>query len=251
MTARDVGGGSPRVAATLKVSLAARDRRAGAVLLAGTIGGSPPFAPPPPPERRGPGELGPVPAERARPRPARRAAPAADAGEEASGGGNGARQRERTAPLPSAPLAGVPGLHGFGVFLGELGSPARVEGAAADGRPAAGVTLGRGLRSVPSLADVSVAIGGLPEGRMSRLAALRALLPRRARRAAPAIATATTEPTRAASPPAPAAAATVPRSPPTPAAAPAAGRLRRASRYIVNGILDVTIRRFRAAPQRS
>ena len=262
MTPRDAGGASPRVASTLNVSVAPRDRRGGAVVLSGAIGGCARFEPSAgAKERRSPGELGLArEASGARPRPARRrAAPASDAAEadagSASGANGGTRRREVLAALPSAPTAGVAGLPGLGVFLGELGSPAQVENATpASGRPP-GLSLGRGLRSVPSLADVSVSIGGLPRVGMSRLAApVRALIAKRSSRpAASAVPTAATAPSRtprpsaeepgvAPSPAAPDSASAVP-------AAAARGRIGRASRYIVNGILDVTIRRFRSPPR--
>ena len=254
----------PRVSASLSVDLSAEDRRAGTALRSGAIGGCPPLEParqrtP----RRSPGELGPAGAPRAK---APRSTPRTAAGEDslaatpagAANGGGGMERRKVVATLPPVPLSGVAGLPGLSVFLGELGSPAKGEAATSAGRPAAS-PLARGLRAVPSLADVSISIGGDPTRNRgpSRLAApFRALLRKRDSRVTVA-------------PPANRPAAT--SAPALPSEAPVAAaphravaesarldtalpsrpsRLRRASRYLVNGILDVTIRRFRAGTVR-
>jgi hypothetical protein len=255
-------GAYPRVSASLSVDLAAEDRRADATLRSGAIGGC---LPPEParqrPPRRSPGELGPAREPRAKaPRSTPRAA-ASSAGEDsrAAMAANGAERRKAAATLLPAPHSGVSGLPGLSVFLGELGSPAKGEAATRAARPAAAL-LARGLRAVPSVADVSVSIGGDPAGGRGarRLTApFRALLRKRDSRV-----------TAAASPasrPAPDSAPAVPSETPALAAlqrpivesAPRdtalpsrPSRLRRASRYIVNGILDVTIRRFRAGTVR-
>jgi hypothetical protein len=262
----------PRVAASLSVNLAAEDCRTGAALRSGAIGGCPPLEPSRQrAQRRSPGELGAADEPRAKaPRPPRKAAASA-AGDESQiaipassgNGAGGADRRKLVATLPAAPLAGAAGLPGLSVFLGELGSPAKGEAAAPAARPTA-LLLARGLRAVPSLADVSVTIGGDPaRGRgSSRLVApFRALLGKRSSRVE------TRPPTTAAPARRPAAQS----APAEPSAAPAMAaperpvaesplrgtavpsrpsRLRRASRYIVNGILDVTIRRFRATVAR-
>ncbi|HXZ03008.1 MAG TPA: hypothetical protein VEI03_23675 [Stellaceae bacterium] len=236
---------SPRIAAPLSVELASRDRR-GATLLAGTLGNRPPFQPAvlTDKERRSPGELGPAREARRPPPRAPRRASAAPAGGEpfaappSAGGETAPRRREPATPLRAAPTAGLGGLPGLGVFLGELGSPAGKQGpSGADERPpTARMILGRGLRWVPNLVDVSVSIGtGMARGReKSRLAPPpRALIAKRLR---PAPAGAVM----------PAPSPSAPADTPAVAAASARGRLRRAARYIVNGILDVAIRRFRA-----
>jgi hypothetical protein len=163
-------------------------------------------------------------------------------------------------PLPhTASTTGLAGLPGLGVHLGELGSPARAtaEGGA---RSSAGMILGRGLRSVPSLADIAVSIGGDPaRGRgIGRLAApLRALVARRPSRAStPAAGAATSAAPTPRLTASPTAAGSPQAAPPLPAAEPEAevapsSRLRRASTYLVNGLLDIAIRRFRAAPRGS
>jgi hypothetical protein len=261
-------GAYPRVSASLSVDLAAEDRRAGSALRSSAIGGCPPL------ElrklrtqRRSPGELGPAGEPRAKALRSTRRTTASTVGEEPraampeapANGAGGVDRRKLVAPLPPAPLSGVAGLPGLSVFLGELGSPAKGEAATRAARPAAAL-LARGLRAVPSVADVSVSIGGDPAGGRGarRLTApFRALLRKRDSRV-----------TAAASPasrPAPDSAPAVPSETPALAAlqrpivesAPRdtalpsrPSRLRRASRYIVNGILDVTIRRFRAGTVR-
>lgn len=260
-------GAYPRVSASLSVDLAAEDRRAGTALRSGAIGGC---LPPEPGkqrmQRRSPGELGPASEPRAKvPRKAPGVA-ASTAGEDsraampagAANGAGGAERRKVVATLPPAPLSGVAGLPGLSVFLGELGSPAKGEAATPAGRPAASL-LARGLRAVPSLAEVSISIGGDPTRNRgsSRLAApFRALLRKRDSRVT-------------AAPPANRPAAISFPAVPSETSAVAApwralvesahlgtalssqpSRLRRASRYIVNGILDVTIRRFRAGTVR-
>lgn len=264
--ARPQGAAASRVDATLNVNVAARDRRGSDVVLSGAIGGRPRFDPSAATKQRhSPGELGHArdPA-RAPPRAARRATASASEGEpDAVSGtsGSGEPARRRTAPLPpTASTTGLAGLPGLGVYLGELGSPAKGD-AETRARSSAGMILGRGLRSVPSLADIAVSIGGDPaRGRgIGRLAApLRALMARRPSRASvsaagPAVSAAPTP--RLTAVPAVAAAAP-PAAAPLPAAEPEseaevapASRLRRASTYLVNGLLDIAIRRFRAAPR--
>ena len=262
-TAGRHSGAYPRVTASLRVDLAAEDHRAGAAPRSGAIGGCAPLEPGKQRmQRRSPGELGPAGEARAKaPRRAPRAT-ASTAGEdsraampaEAANGGGGADLRKLVATLPTAPLSGAAGLPGLSVFLGELGSPAKSETATPAVRPAAAL-LARGLRAVPSLAEVSVAIGGDPARTRgsSRLATpFRALLRRRGSRV-----TAVPPANRPAATSAPAVPGETPAvaAPQRPAVEPAQSgaaspsrpsRLRRASRYIVNGILDVTIRRFRA-----
>jgi hypothetical protein len=264
--ARGRRAGSPRITATMNVSVASEDRRSRATPRSGAIGGLPPFEPPAGAKaHRSPGELGPA-ADRSRgkPRAVRPRRAVADAGEAAERRASGSPEsrgadsprRETLVALPAAPAAGFAGLPGLGVPLGELGSPAKADAAAAGTPSAPGLTLGRMLRAVPSLIDVSVSIGGDPaRGRViTRLAApLRALAARRSDRDAAS--------GRVAPPPA-TSLPTVPgihASRPTQSSAPRAldadpalapgiaarpSRLRRASRYIVNGILDVAIRRF-------
>jgi hypothetical protein len=260
-------GAYPRVSASLSVNLAAEDRRAGATRRTGAIGGCPPLEPAKQrAQRLSPGELGPAGEPRATvPRATPRAA-ASSTGEDSraampAGAANGAGAAERhkvVATLPPASLSGAAGLPGLSVFLGELGSPAKGEAAPPAGQPSAS-PLARGLRAVPSLADVSVSIGGDPaSGRGSRrlAAPFRALLRKRDRSvtAAPPVSRPATTSVPAVPSEAPAVAApqrTVVESTPLDTALPSRpSRLRRASRYIVNGILDVTIRRFRAATAR-
>jgi hypothetical protein len=259
-------GAYPRVSASLSVDLAAEDRRADSALRSSAIGGCPPL------ElrklrtqRRSPGELGPAGEPRAKALRSTRRTTASTVDEEpraampaaAANGAGGVDRRKLVAPLPPAPLSGVAGLPGLSVDLGELGSPAKREDEPA-ARPAASL-LARGLRAVPSLADVSVSIGGDPARSRSSnrlVAPFRALLGKRDSRvtAAPP----------ASRPAAPSAAAVpigtpdlaAPQRPAVESARVGAalpsrpGRLRRASRYIVNGILDVTVRRFRAGNAR-
>jgi len=255
--------GSPRVGGGVSVGIDARDRRSGAAVLTGAIGGCSGIEPAAAQQRRSPGELGPA-QNRAKPRPARRApAKRADAADEAAtssdeGGAGATRRRERAqaaAPLPGSGLTGLPGL---GVYLGELGSPAtpgaqpQKEGGAKPG------FLGAHLRAVPSLADVSVSIGGDParSGVMRRLLSPLRALPRRSPadagsgRIAPAPATSLpTRPATSAVAPTPAPTAVAPDPALDPERSKRGGRLRRASRYLVNGILDIAIRRFRAPPR--
>jgi hypothetical protein len=259
-------GAYPRVTASLSVNLPAEDRRAGASLRSGAIGGCPPLEPAKQwARRRSPGELGPADEPRAQaPRLTPRAA-AASAGDDsraampagAANGTGGAERRKVVTALPPAPHS-VAGLPGMSVLLGELGGPAKGEAATPAAQPAA-LLLARGLRAVPSLADVSVSIGGDParnRGSSRLVAPFRALLRKRDSRvtvAAPA-----SRPAAHSAPAAPgeAPAVAAPQRPmvesvPLDAALPSRpSRLRRASRYIVNGILDVTIRRFRASTPR-
>jgi hypothetical protein len=255
------GGGYPRVTASLSVNLPAEDRRAGATLRSGAIGGCAPLEPTKPrTPHRSPGELGPAGEPRAKaPRSTPRAA-ASSVGEDsraampasAANGAAGAERRKVVATLPPAPFSGVAGLPGLSVFLGELGSSAKGEAATPATRPAASL-LARGLGAVPSLADVSVSIGGDPARSRgsSRLAApFRALLRKPDSRVTVA--------PPASCPAVPSEAPVVVtfqrptvESAPLDTASPSRpSRLRRASRYIVNGILDVTIRRFRASTPR-
>jgi hypothetical protein len=257
----------PRVTASLSVNLAAEDRRAGATLRSGAIGGCPPLeAAKQRPPRRSPGELGPAGEPRAKtPRSTPRAA-ASSAGEDsraampagAANGAGGTERRKVVATLPPAPHSGVAGLPGMSVFLGELDSPATGEAATPAARPAASL-LARGLGAVPSLADVSVSIGGDPaRGRgSSRLTApFRALLRKRDSRVTAAAPASRPAAASGAAVPSVAPAVAAPERPvvesaPLDTALPSRpSRLRRASRYIVNGILDVTIRRFRAGAVR-
>lgn len=250
---------SPRVTAPLNVKLAAQTPR-GAIILAGTIGNRPRFELSAlPRERLSPGELGPARDTASRPPPRAPQRPRAAATEgnppaataPSSGGEVASRRREPIAVPRTAPTAGLAGLPGLGVFLGELGSPARRQDRKdASERPAAGSILGRGLRWAPSLADVSVSIGGImPRGQgMSRLVAPLRMLAGKRQRPAPAKAPAplVSEPPAmedavAAAPPALPETASVAANP------SARSRLQHATRYIVNGILDVAIRRFRAA----
>lgn len=257
--ARSEARAYPRVTATPRVEVAAQDRRSTAVILTGAIGTRPRFElQQTAKERSSPGELGRArEAKRAAPpAPRRSAAPIGDADSSASAGAAGASGRRTAQPTSVAPTAGLSGLPGLGVFLGELGSPAKPGSAEESGRRSiAGMILGRGLRSVPSLADVDVAIGGDP-GRsrgFGRLAVpLRALVRRSSRPEAAAgtlgAAAPATRPTAAMPKAAP---APRPAEPEPETEAPSQpGPLRRASSYLVNGLLDIAIGRFRADPRR-
>ena len=247
---------APRIDA-LSIKLASGDRSSAAVILTGAIGTTRPFAAATPREQRSPGELGHA-AEAPRPPPRPRPpAPPAEASPESSAGesGGGARRLDPVIALRAAPTVGLAGLPGLGVDLGELGSASRSAGAADSARHGVWL-LPRGLRAIPSLADVSVSIGGdvSGRGRMSRLAApLRALARKRAASgarpaAAPGIATAPSAPASPRSAPAePPPESPTAEPPPAEASESPGGKLRRASRYLVNGILDIAIRRFRAA----
>lgn len=254
--ARAKGSAYPRVTATPSVKVAAQDRRSTAVILTGAIGARPPFElQAPAKEHRSPGELGPARAPgRAAPRAAPRtraaitgaesAAPTASADAAGTPGRRSAAQ-----PAGVAPARGLAGLPGLGVFLGELGSPAK--GGSGETGPRsglAGMILGRGFRPVPSVADVDVSIGGHPdrERGFGRLAApLRALVARRPSRATPGTLGVAAPVTRPTKPMPKAAPAPRPAEPEPEAEAPSQpGPLRRASSYLVNGLLDIAIRRF-------
>lgn len=252
----------PRVTATPSVKVAAQDRRSTAVVLTAAIGTRPRFElQQAAKEQRSPGELGPARDSKraAPPAPRRTGAAISDSDSSASSRAAGAPGRRAPAkPTSVAPTSGLSGLPGLGVFLGELGSPAKAGSGETSGRRSiAGAILGRGLRSVPSLVDVDVAIGGNPgRGRgFGRLAVpLRALVARRSSRPDAATAGVLGAATPVARPTAPlpkAAPAPHPSEPEPEAEAPSrAGPLRRASSYLVNGILDIAIRRFRADPRR-
>jgi hypothetical protein len=254
----------PRVSASINVSVTAEDRRSGAAVRSGAIGGLPRFEPSGVKVHRSPGELGPAPERgQATPPIARAPRPADPEGEgaegEAAAAASGKADSSRRAaiiPPRAAPSPGLAGLPGLGVALGELGSPARTE-AVTPAADAPKFFLGRLLRSVPSLVDVSVSIGaGPPHARaIGRVAMpLRALVGKRV---------SSSEATGRVSPPPATGMPTIPagKSPtddpgavapsrlaPDPALDPDAlkrpSRLRRASRYIVNGILEIAVRRF-------
>lgn len=250
----------PRIAAVLSVGVAAHDRRSGASLRSATIGGGPRFEPAATKERRGPGELGPM-RDSDRPRPPRPRRPPGLPAEESeaaspAGAAAAARGREGNAEGHPAPGAGMVGFPGFGVHLGELGSPAKpgADAGSSGGLPPAGF-LGARLRAVPSLVDVSVSIGGDPgrsRGASRWTAPLRALAAKRSSRAAtsgaaaPSTAVATRSAARVAAAAVPAAALPAELAPADATAPSRPGGLRRATRYVVNGILDIAIRRFRA-----
>lgn len=257
-------GGSPRVGGGVSVGIDARDRRGAAVVLTGAIGGCSRLEPAAALQRRSPGELGPAQAKRAKPRAARRPiAIRADADEEAASsdevGAGSSRRRERAQEAAALPGSGLSGLPGLGVYLGELGSPAKPGAPPQKDGGAKPGFLGAHFRAIPGLVDVSVSIGGDPArgGVMRRLLSpLRARPARRSPadagsgRVAPPPATGMpTKPATSAAAPAPIPTALAPDPALDPERSKRGGRLRRASRYLVNGILDIAIRRFRAPPR--